>query len=658
MVTTAMETSSSSIHNDDHEEENKLVHLEVPVALCVCIVYVFVGLSIRYYKESYGSQPWIHESVISCIFGVLAGGVIVALTGQAMEFDDNLFFYLILPPIIFSAGYSLKRKKFFRYIHLITFFGVIATILNFLIISCGAYYYTHIFGLPGNHLKMTWYKALILGAVLTGSDEVAAISLVKMSEYPRMGALIFGEGVVNDALSIVLFKTFLPMFYAEEDVKHNNDDGDSYSVSTLSVFSTIVFQVACALGIGAFVGLTHARITRIMSFEKHPIQQTSLVLLFGYLAYTIAEGFGISGILTLFVAAVILAHYSWYSLSRSAQIASRLSFAAMSEIAEGFAFAYVGLSLWVYRSNAFNFGFAFYMIFIVLTARFASVLILFYTCKHCFKSFRIPIQEQIGFIMGGIVRGCLCWAQILQVHDQHVLKTTVLIIVMTTLICGGVVFPILLPMIVPPKQNTMTDTIIPGQGIKDELSIKLEEFRRGSGSNAGAPVAGYGYDSGNDSSDARPTPSTFMEGVPLLNTRSSIEIRKYGESSRRECTPSRRLSASRPRRESTVRNALDWLVISWIRFDETVMKPYFGGSTVSSQTKRAQLLGETKHRVSDATVSYIVDSEDDDLEIPDEEMKDMDLEEGDSNKSTPFESRKASVNKKSVANKLFSSVHK
>tara|TARA_B110000090_G_scaffold199595_1_gene239678 strand:- start:20 stop:238 length:219 start_codon:yes stop_codon:yes gene_type:complete len=28
-----------------------------------------------------------------------------------------------------------------------------------------------------------------------------------MSDFPRLGALIFGEGVLNDALSIVLFKT-------------------------------------------------------------------------------------------------------------------------------------------------------------------------------------------------------------------------------------------------------------------------------------------------------------------------------------------------------------------------------------------------------------------------------------------------------------------
>lgn len=46
-----------------------------------------------------------------------------------------MFFNLLLPPIIFAAGYNLKKKYFFENFGHISFFGIIGTLLQFLIIS-------------------------------------------------------------------------------------------------------------------------------------------------------------------------------------------------------------------------------------------------------------------------------------------------------------------------------------------------------------------------------------------------------------------------------------------------------------------------------------------------------------------------------------------
>ena len=42
-----------------------------------------------------------------------------------MRFDDNLFFYFILPPIVFASGFNMYRKKFFANIANILLFGVV-----------------------------------------------------------------------------------------------------------------------------------------------------------------------------------------------------------------------------------------------------------------------------------------------------------------------------------------------------------------------------------------------------------------------------------------------------------------------------------------------------------------------------------------------------
>ena len=44
-------------------------------------------------------------------------------------------------------------------------------------------------------------EVLLLCSVLSSADEVAALALIKQEEYPKLSAVLFGEGVLNDAVS-------------------------------------------------------------------------------------------------------------------------------------------------------------------------------------------------------------------------------------------------------------------------------------------------------------------------------------------------------------------------------------------------------------------------------------------------------------------------
>jgi NhaP-type Na+/H+ or K+/H+ antiporter len=85
--------------------------------------------------------------------------------------------------------------------------GIIGTILTMIILTV-TLSYTNVF--------LTWETArvgpaeiLLLASVLCASDTVAVISLVPEGKFARMNSILFGEGVVNDAVSILLFRAVI-----------------------------------------------------------------------------------------------------------------------------------------------------------------------------------------------------------------------------------------------------------------------------------------------------------------------------------------------------------------------------------------------------------------------------------------------------------------
>lgn len=94
--------------------------------------------------------------------------------GQEIDFSNELFFAIILPPIIFSAGYSLRKSLFFENFGIISFLGVIGTMIGFLMLSGYLIFLNHFFQV------LTLAETLILSSVLCATDTVAANSLIRV----------------------------------------------------------------------------------------------------------------------------------------------------------------------------------------------------------------------------------------------------------------------------------------------------------------------------------------------------------------------------------------------------------------------------------------------------------------------------------------------
>lgn len=98
-----------------------------------------------------------------------------------VPFSDEIFFYYVLPPIIFGAGYNMKRRRFINNMGYILLYGVLGTVISFLIIGMLTLWFSDqgwIVNMNGNAEHLTINDALALGSVLAASDVVAVLTII------------------------------------------------------------------------------------------------------------------------------------------------------------------------------------------------------------------------------------------------------------------------------------------------------------------------------------------------------------------------------------------------------------------------------------------------------------------------------------------------
>merc|ERR1719353_614164 len=135
-------------------------------------------------------------------------------------FNQNTFSYLLLPTIIFSAGFNASRENLARNRGYIFIFGVIGTIMMFFSMAsltfCDEWLEWivrmetgHLVDKNGRTFYLTKKTILILACVFSSTDSVAPLTLVSKEAYPAVHSIIFGEGVFNDVVSILLASSVL-----------------------------------------------------------------------------------------------------------------------------------------------------------------------------------------------------------------------------------------------------------------------------------------------------------------------------------------------------------------------------------------------------------------------------------------------------------------
>ncbi|XP_073740097.1 sodium/hydrogen exchanger 8 isoform X5 [Callorhinus ursinus] len=452
------------------------------LVLAICII--LVHLLIRYRLH------FLPESVAVVSLGILMGAVIKIIEFKKLAnwkeeemFRPNMFFLLLLPPIIFESGYSLHKGNFFQNIGSITLFAVFGTAISAFVVGGGIYFLGQgfffcvcvfvCFILQADVIsKLNMTDSFAFGSLISAVDPVATIAIFNALHVdPVLNMLVFGESILNDAVSIVLTKLGWGMIktgcppsasgegppcarhhsetswtcQAEGLTRKNMSDVSGWQtfLQALGYFLKMFFGSAA---LGTLTGLISALVLKHIDLRKTPSLEFGMMIIFAYLPYGLAEGISLSGIMAILFSGIVMSHYTHHNLSPVTQILMQQTLRTVAFLCETCVFAFLGLSIFSFP-HKFEISFVIWCIVLVLFGRAVNIFPLSYLLNF-FRDHKITPKMMFIMWFSGL-RGAIPYALSLHLDLEPMEKrqligtTTIIIVLFTILLLGGSTMPLI-----------------------------------------------------------------------------------------------------------------------------------------------------------------------------------------------------------------------
>ncbi|XP_012137953.2 na[+]/H[+] hydrogen exchanger 1 isoform X1 [Megachile rotundata] len=413
---------------EEHNSSMSIFFVLCVLALGILLIHIMLETNFQY----------LPESVVIVFLGGAIGMIINLMSNQNIAnwrkeeaFSPTAFFLVLLPPIIFESGYNLHKGNFFQNIGSILVFAIFGTAISAFVIGAGIY----LLGLAQVAYKLSFVESFAFGSLISAVDPVATVAIFHALDVdPVLNMLVFGESILNDAISIVLTTSVL---------ESNNATTTSEAIILgLNRFCLMFFASA---GIGVVFALISALLLKHVDLRKNPSLEFGLMLVFTYAPYVLAEGIQLSGIMAILFNGIVMSHYTHFNLSTVTQITMQQTMRTLAFIAETCVFAYLGLALFSFR-HRFEPALVIWSIILCLIGRAANIFPLAFLVNR-FREHQITRKMMFIMWFSGL-RGAISYALSLHLdfsdETRHVIITTTLIIVLfTTLVFGGSTMPLL-----------------------------------------------------------------------------------------------------------------------------------------------------------------------------------------------------------------------
>jgi len=411
------------------------------------------------------------ESCVLILVGTFFGVIIKTAFGEGVnedgvnpfpKFSANLFFNILLPPIILDSAISLYNKEFFSTFFSVIIFAVFGTLFNVLTIGLSLYGLSQCGALGGfeftfknvtsasqvltifptedlsslvigesftvHPASLDLFPCLTFGSLIAAVDPVAVLAIFEQIKVNAgLYFLVFGESLFNDGVCVVLYNSMNTLASLTRSVS-----GHDILMAVFSFF-TVAFG-------GAFFGFLHGIFcSAITRFTKHVrIVEPLTILSCAYSAFLWAELFHWSGIISVISFGVTAKHYAFQNISKKSFTTVKYSVKTLASTSDCVIFLFLGMSI-LTEKHYWHPGFIIATILLCIIFRFLSTT-LFSALVNLKRLEKISLREQLIMWWGGL-RGAVGFSLAMVLKEEmwyrELFLTTALVMVLFTVFLQG-----------------------------------------------------------------------------------------------------------------------------------------------------------------------------------------------------------------------------
>lgn len=282
--------------------------------------------------------------------------------------NPEVVFLIFLPPLLFDAAFNISFKDFTTHISTITTLAIPLVFVTATGIAVTAHYC-----IPG----FSWPMSFVLGAILSATDAVAAISITKgLGLSHKTSTILEGESLVNDASALVAYR------FAVAAV-----------TGTAFVFWRASLEFVVLMAGGAAAGLIMGKVLAfIVARVKDNLVTISFMILMPFVTYLLAEELRVSGVIAVVVLGLGISRFSRKIFPDKIKEQSKAIWDIIIFLLNGFIFILIGLPFPYLIKNLDKsellpyIGYGFLITLVALVLRTSRVFAQQFNLQKAFKS--------------------------------------------------------------------------------------------------------------------------------------------------------------------------------------------------------------------------------------------------------------------------------